>query len=823
MFRKNWIPIISIIIFFITLSSCGPLGFTTRMKKIPREYTYNYCGQAIKAPKTEWDNKVWVVFSDRAKNVTYQNPGGKVKLKEAGFMEPFVVIKEKGDFLCIVKYDPEVVDPNLLNTKFKDKKKAQHYGWINKSNLLLTRQTVTDIATGFKNKQISIIADTIPLNEPDLYFTKDSIRVFKDLNLSIENTKIPFYQILYTLKLSPDRKKALVAHKTEIAPDSAETQVLGWVHQSLLEDIGQRLHINTNSFDQDYLLFKDKRDIDTIFISPDALDTSNGIARRHKALKYSPVTSWHMHDSILRIKTSIPAPIIDQSDNYVFNVNGNKIWYTKFKELEKQLKKINLLFIFEGKEQIIQNFSALINVIQNLQPLFEETEDNFSYKFGSVIATQGSDWGSSLSIKKKEFTSDYAEFIDYLVAQTDTMERARPLTVHQTWAGVREAANMIQNRTDETNLLIIMGEAGYSEGVDTLLLNKITDANSRVLGFQLQGEVDNSNNNFVLQIESMINYYAYKTLRKKREVIVYADQLRNRNRYRESSKNIYALDFPDRSMTQGWILFPEKDATLPLDILTTSIDSLVTEVKWDNENITNSLYKAFNTVGNHRYKYDSLFVDYFNPQLAFNRKIPTYFSEIPAWYIPTQRTSIPDSLNSTLRYHLLLSEDELGELVSFLAYLSENELDYKYKGKKKKTKNYCNCPDDEDIDVDVYRNAEEKPEYMSTKKSRREIKDLYLEELRTCKLCKIKTKHLKKYTLAEAQRRIVGCPTYHPLLEKYTINDLKKKKKITDVELDGLITYIKEKKELLEKYLHNPDKFESGGQIYYWIDQQLLP
>lgn len=823
MFRKNPISTISMVVLLFFLSSCGPINFSTRMKKTPREYTFNYCGQAIKAPKSDWDQKLWIVFSDRAKNITYQNPGGKVKLKEADFMQPFVVIKEKGDFLCIVKYDPEIVEANLLNTKFKDRKKAEIYGWINKSNLLLTRQSVTDIATGFKNKQMSIISDTIPLNEPNLYFTKDSIRVFKDLNLSTENTKIPFYQILYTLKISPDRKKALVARKTEISPDSANTEVLGWIHQSLLEDIGQRLHVNINSINQDYLLFKDKRDVDTIEVSPTAIDASNGITRASKSLKYAPVMSWRTQDSTLRFKTSIPSPVIDQSDNYVFNVNGNKIWYSRFKELEKQFKKINLLFVFEGKEQIIQNFSALINVIQNLQPLFEENEEDFSYKFGAVIATQGSEWGSSLSVKKKEFTSDYTELVDHLVAQSDTVERSRPLSVQQTWAGVREAANMVQNLKDETNLLIIMGEAGYSEGVDTLLMNKITDANCRVLGFQLQGEVDNANNNFVLQIESMINYYAYKTLRKKREVIVYADQLRNRNRYRESSKNIYALDFPGRSMTQGWILFPEKDASLPLDILTNSIDSLIAEVKWDNENLTNSLHKAFNTVGNHRYKYDTLFLDYYKPVKGFDRKLPSYFSEIPAWYMPAKEASIPDSESADIKYYLLLSQDELEELSYFVAYLSANELDYKYKGKKKKEKNFCNCPDDEEIETDADQYINEKPEYMSTKKARNEMRDVYLDELRICKVCKIKTKHLKKYTLAEAQRRITGCPTYHPLLEEYTIDDIKKRKKIKDEELDVLITYIKDKKEALEKYLHNPDKFQSGGQTYYWIDQKLLP
>mgnify|MGYP000323275690 CR=1 FL=1 len=57
--------------------------------------------------------------------------------------------------------------------------------------------------------------------------------------------------------------------------------------------------------------------------------------------------------------------------------------------------------------------------------------------------------------------------------------------------------------------------------------------------------------------------------------------------------------------------------------------------------------------------------------------------------------------------------------------------------------------------------------------------------------------------------------------EVYRVKDLRKKKMITDAELDMLIEYFKEKKKLLDEAAGKP--FQSNGQTYYWISRDLLP
>ncbi len=841
--KKN---IFSLFAVLILLSSCSPINRFTRLKRTPREYSINFCGEEIKAPRTRYNKESWIVFSDRANNPSYRNPGGKVQMKEMEFMEPFFVIKEKGEFLRLVKYDPAIVGGNLNTRIIKDRKQAQYYGWVHKSRLLLTRQSPTDIATGFKNKAVSIVTDTTALMHPDAFFSDDSIRIFKDLSLTVSNGKIPFHEIIYKLKTSSDGEKVLVGRKMIVSPDSAGTDVLGWIHSSLVKEVGQRLYVDVKCLPHDTLidpsssdtavvlhslLFKDKQKNDTLSVSPWALDESFYFSTRNPAFRYSPVLSYCMPDSgVVSFKTGLPTQVIDKGNNYVFNVNGNKIMYDRFKELEKELRRLNIVFVFEGKERVIQNYSEAINIIQNLQPLFEQEDDPFRYRFGAVMAFQPEENSNSFpEIKSVGLTGSYPEMMEFLTVETEQIKNYKPLLPQYTWSGVRKAVEMVEPHSEETNVMIILGETGYSEWADSLLVERIAAANCRILGYQIHNMESNAGNNFVLQVGHMIEHYAQRQSVSKREKIVYSKHVKPYSRFRESVKNIYALDFPKGSMSQGWILFPEKSQTLPMNILSASIDTLIMEVKSDNDTLIADLYNAFNTVGNHRFRYDSLWVKYndIDSTRLMQRELPHKFKkELPAWYLQSQPITLTEDINKDLKYHLLLSKEELDELMFFLQNLSSNEPDYKYRGKKKKAKKRCNCPDDDEPEFfEPETDSSGNPEYMNTRKIRSALQRAYMTELKNCRLCKINNKVLKSLSLGEAQRRIIGSPGHTPLLYQFLVGDIKDKKVMSDKELDELIQYFKLKKENLERHMMGPKtaKFESNGQSYYWIDRHLLP
>ena len=680
--KKTWNGTFALLCTGVAIiTSCAPVNRFTRIKQVPREYMMNYCGGEIKAPSNlQLKNNPWIVFSDQPGNMSYQSATGKNEMKELQFMDAFLVVGKKGDWLKVVKYDPAQIKSR--GRRLGDRKSAIYYGWVYKSDLLLTRSSVTDLATGLKNKQITVFSDTLPLKAPKKYFVNDSLLTFENTDLSKPYTKIPIHQLVFPLKQSEDGSKTLIARKSYISPDSLGTEICGWVSNEVIKNIGQQLHVDVRSLPDSTLWFMNKAETDTLNFRRAQLTPSRELEQIARPLAYSPVTSYCQMDTVIRFKTGAFMPVIDKRENYVLNVNGNRIYYNQFKKIEKDLKKINVVFVVEGNELAVKQFPELVNVIQGLQPLFTDPNDGFEYKFGSVLSFR--EKGNN-NIMEVPLTNDYMEVLDYLSAKSNNVKELAPTGWKGSWNTLRTAVDLFKDHKKESNLVILVGETGNnSEWADSTLVNRMTEYNCRILGFQLFGGSPDKFNNFVLQVENMIDNYAVKISRQKREIIVYADQLRKYHEYREINKNVYCLDFPDRSMTQGWVVFPQKQENLPLEGLASSVDTLLQQVKWDNRLLTQSLYKAFNEVGNFRNREDSTLVDYFQMQPSGIKSLPEALRNAePEWYLPAQPVVLHDSVSPLLEYRLLVSETEFKKMRNFVNALSKYEVDYKYEAQKK--------------------------------------------------------------------------------------------------------------------------------------------
>ena len=819
--RKNIFRLAVYSSLFI-LCACGPVNRFTRLKKVPKEYAVNYCVDGVKTPKALRINKEpWVVFSDKEHNNTFAKAGGKVIMKQVDFMEPFLVIKEKGDYLKLIKYSNAIVK----NGKLSDRKKAEYYGWIPKSEVLLFRNSITDIQSGTSNKSMTIINDTLPFEKPEYLISNDSVLCFKGEDLRNTNCKVPFYGIAYAMKRSKDKKRTLISKVPWLSLDSASHNIMGWVDNSLIRSIGQQLHIEFDKLPVSHPIFKSRKNLNEINLSDETL--SYGFDNRHieSTFRYAPVTYFCRKDCSIFLKSGLPFSVLDYKDNYVLNVNGDKIYHKRFQQLKKDLRKINVAFVFEGSKQIITQYPELINAIQNLQPRLENNNAGYSLNVGGTLGFAD----HSGKIPVYGLTSNVIAFIDSLSVHANQVDKLRPISTGSTWPALKETIKMFDGRKNETNIIILIGETGYqNESAETSLANRIAENNCRILACQLYGGEPNTYNNFVLQVENMINSYVEKTSIKKREVIVSPEQLHQSNMYRENAKNIYSLDFPQNSMTQGWILFPEKKQTMDLGMLTNCIDTLIQQVKEDNSSIITHIQQAFNQVGNHRNRYDSTMVAYYNmpPQSGLNTKFANQFrKQTPLWYLPSSFIEIPDSLQHRMHSHLFLNETELSGLRRFLSNISSRQADYKMgKRQKAEKKNVCNCPDDE-LTFQESANTQEvkEPKYTGTRRLRKRLIRSYLEQANGNRVCKIKKKTLKRSSIAILHETITSCPSKNVLLNHYRIKDIKKKKRLSNEMLDYILQYFKMKKEYLESNLNSIPKFSSNGQTYYWVDEKLLP
>lgn len=825
--KKNKITLCAAILLLIT--SCAPVHRFTRVKKIPRKHSLNYCVGDIKAPRSDLNKDPWVVYSDREKNESYNKRGGKVKAKDMDYLDPFLVIGSKKEYLKLIKYTPDILKNGKLEYK-----KAEYYGWVPKNKLLLNNQSVTDIASGRKNKILTVFSDTVSINEPERYFSSDSILAYKDLELKSRVGAIAPFSVVYQLKQSEDGRTTLVASKPYIKPEEASQDVLGWVDNSLIQNIGTGLHVNLSTIPQKNKRFFIRKE-GNISVTEDMTEFGELLKDQYPVIRFSPVSSYSRKDSLIAFKTRLTLPVFDYSNNYIFNVNGGQISHKEFRTIARNLKRINITFVFEGKEYSISQFPQIVNALQNLQTLFDRPDDVFSYQFNTVLTFD--DAPQPFEPVATAFSPDYSHTINFLSDKANNKTQLKPIPSGNAWEGLNKTLELLETTPNTTNVIILIGEKGFSgDGIQPDLAEKLLKNNCRIIGFQIYADDGDDYNNFVLDVETMISAYADAMLKSKSDILVSPEQIRRANYYTEVAEmvNGYRLDFPKNSITQGALFFPQKQETLPMEILTSNIDTLIQHIRQDHGSVIQYISKAFRTVGNNRTQFDSLFLQHHEiipGRLPHKKLVTSFVNEMPGWYIPSRIVVLEDSVNKSLDYRLMLSEKELTELKEFIASLSVKEVEYivDVQKKKEQKRKPCNCPED-----DLFAELDEEPfevssdehvapdsigKYAGTRKIRRYLKKQFLKPIRYCKLCKESKRKLKRLTLAEAQFRITGCPTFNELLNTYRVGDLKKKKIISDQQLNELVTYYKEMKKELDK----AESFESNGETYYWIDKTMLP
>ncbi len=779
---------------FLLLWGCAPVNRFTRLKKLPRDYSENYQIPGIRAPKSGEHKQPWIVWSDREGNVAHVNPGGRIKSADAPFREPFLVIGRKGDYLQLIKYKPE----NIKNNRLAGRKKAEYAGWMHTSRLILSPSSVTDIRSGLHDKLLTAITDTSSVLHPGAYFaTADSLKVFGDPGFEKQTATVGMNEIVFALKYSPDGRGILVSRATGITPDKAGEQIVGWIPRVMLGNIGRQVFAKTG--------------LPGTFPQPDVL-------------AFSPVTRPRHDSSACTFNSGAFAPLIDKSANFVYNIDGQPLGYSEGQAIKQGLQNINLLFAIESGSKQAEQFPVLLNAIQNFRLLFEAGDDGFRYRFGAAVSLGG-------KVVTVPITPGYQSLTDALNGIAAAMKESgdNPLPA---WSALKKALDLLDGQEQATSLIVSVGETGALHGEAMApVITALKKKNCRLLGWQLYTTNSDNFNNFVLQLNDMIDAYATSRVTDKRGMILYADQFCSRNLLRDAGNNFILLDYPGGSMTQGGFLFPEKGETLRTELFAGAVDTLLSQIRADNRLLSGSIDRAFATVGNDRDRFDSLFVSAFGlprgtmPGKDFKKIFAT---NLPAWYRESGRISIPGSL---MQYQLLLSEPELEQLKGQLETLCALEVDVKNSGKPRKgsTKNLCRylreneqLSDRElaagqaetDIPADTV--------YVPTKKIRRHLYRFYLKGVNECRVCRASRKEMKNLTLARAHRRIFGVPSNDLLLEGITIKELKKKKVLSDRQLDLLVQYFKKVKEEMDAKAAEK-QIPMGSRNYYYIDAKLLP
>jgi hypothetical protein len=167
-----------------------------------------------------------------------------------------------------------------------------------------------------------------------------------------------------------------------------------------------------------------------------------------------------------------------------------------------QLRTINILFVVDGTSSMQQYFqSSIVPAINQIAVTLIENQKLNSFNFGALVY-RDADEGDRLT-ETIPLTPNYDEVMDRLKA-VKAIDMADLSAGEALYKGVYEGFRGVLNRDDETNVVIIIGDAGNREDARThvdeeKLVNLIYKRDANVVCFQVKNSDNAAYDDFKTQ------------------------------------------------------------------------------------------------------------------------------------------------------------------------------------------------------------------------------------------------------------------------------------------------------------------------------------
>ncbi len=798
------------------ITACKPVSSSTKIIKTPDEYTRNYCCGEVAVPKSAERGTPWIVYSDRDQNPTFFIPGGKVKQKEVSYFDALAVIGENGDYVEVVKYEKGVFE----GRRVKDPAKAEYLGWMPKSNLILSSKAMTDVATGLVMKMITTINDTLPLQHTDKFFTGDEVTLYGEPELLNPIGKIPFQKPVFLSKRSADHDKCLVIGVEDFTPEKASTVKSGWVSSSMLRPMGEMLYCDFSEMPIKRFSLSNPK-------SGTAYSIPTSSTRRYlypyklpDFVGVSPIYRLEeFPDNSVIVKSAAPVSIINDENNLVYSLAGTPISKSYYDELSVNLKNVNIMVAFSGQREVDAKFNQYVSYLQQLDGIVKKHNPNFHFRLGYCVGFDA----DNKEMSKCGPSENFPKVLSNLQKYADDTTRKVKFT-NDAWFALRESVNLLSQHKEEQNIIIVVGENGnQKEMIDDALVNGLVNVNCRIIGCQLFSNSGNSFNNFVLQVEDMITRSADKLAKVKKKQLVHSEQVCSNNHYKEFSENVYGLDYPKNSMQQGWVIFPRKKEALSPDLLLSVTDSTISMLEYETKDVLGHISETFKNSGVGRtlvnlnwLRLNGISTDY----NSISNEFQTLASKTPVSNYPANLRVEAKDLKKG-KYMLFVTDSELNRIRQFMNELLVVRVDSRNIASSQKKQKMRSCPDMMNESRIVV--TTEQRQYQNTSKARKSMYKTYLRWAKDEKVYPKKDKDLKKMTLSKNQQEAFSVLSFDSFLFTTKLSSLKRRRTVSDEQLDKFQEYLLKKQKALENAINNDNKYEFNGQTYYAIDANLLP
>ncbi|MCD4745508.1 MAG: VWA domain-containing protein [Bacteroidales bacterium] len=458
------------------------LGFnqsTLKGKKVlhlPEKYLEPFEDVVLSESDIRQKGVPWEVYSDRIGNKTTKTPGENDNFKSLKFLEKFYVIEEYEKHVRLVK-DSKIDYYGILSSEAID------YGYIKKENLLLWSHCLLTVE-GKINKKAMV------LNTIETFRSREANNVIKEIapfyknpELSIKaNRESRLYEIFYIFKITD--KAVLLGKKDRISAGANISElIIGWIPRNRITFWDHRIALEPNWKEKAAKERKNEKKKTTVLADVVmAKKFGNGEKVRSRAILW---------DNDTYTKRSIGDwkrfPILDmyEKDNYYLiglmgelrSDNGELSQMQQAtvnrsnQTLRSSKRNINLIFVIDGSASMSPYFGSVSKAIErSMQKMVASKKHIYNnIEFGAVVYRDFLDGEKMYELQP--LTKRYKDITLWLNNRVagNWGDKDMPEAVY---FGIKKALKSVGLPKNETNVIVLVGDAGNHHREDETQVNK---------------------------------------------------------------------------------------------------------------------------------------------------------------------------------------------------------------------------------------------------------------------------------------------------------------------------------------------------------------
>jgi hypothetical protein len=780
----------------------------TPQKYLKKPVKYFKPTEIINEANNDKSDQVWEIYSDRANNQTYETANSGQPKMTIGFMDAFVVLEEKENYLHIYKDTTITLNGSMG-------KNAVDFGWIPKENMLLWGKCLL-------TESGSISLKAMILNTIRTHLTNDSEKPEKvqfrkgpDQQAEFNGKSSDLFEFYFIIKKIDDW--VLLSKTSTVSPNleyrredflgwAPESRVISWNTTVTVEPNWERQAVNERKgINAPARVFVDQRSaayyaekhqiLDRKYVLWDEDPFEN---RMNAQWRRFPVLE-PLEDGTLRVGAMGGI----KAGNMV--VKGSKMAEVQEKiatEID-QKRKVSIVFVVDGTNSMGPYFSATREAIRSCMKQIKNYDNRNKYRFGSVIYRDQPEGDRICNVQ--ELQEDENKVYDFLNPKEcyDLHDRDAAEAV---FYGLNEALYNTKLDDQETNLIILIGDAGNHTRDDESqvpienVIKALSIQECNFLAFQVNNPGGQAYNDFVDQCNKIILDVAmmkYEKIKGSNSVLKKPTLVKVNDTYSIEGGVYVATVVP-----------VNKGSKLQESKLTKEVINAITRLDKDNNERIKGLQDVY-----------------------AGKKVDDVIKEKQIQE-PSKNKSPYSSDYGPGIYYLL---QKAGVNIEDLKILNENKYQMMSDGYiSPRLKNISN----EIFRTVLFVTKEElyssivKPmaDVSDATNSREEIQKAWKSMVKT-RIGKMSSVEMNNMTLSDWQEKIMGIQSNSKFLKNVKIDDIIDPNKFTDGDLRQYQKDMKEKFRKVNSIYNAPDAgdnayqycFRSNEMTYYWIEESLLP